>query len=79
METNGRAVKAPRRMDTRTLEQRVRQHGGILEAIEWGIRSESIEDPELATVWRGIEAQYEELRRGMFVASKLLSTGRRAA
>lgn len=79
MKARDRVLTAPRRMDTRALDQRVRQHGGILEAIEWGIRSDSIEDPELATVWRGIEAQYEEMRRSMFAASRMLTTGRRAA
>jgi hypothetical protein len=79
MKTRDRAVAAPRHIDSRTLDQRVRHHGGILEAIEWGIRSDSIEDPELATLWRGIEAQYEEMRRSMFIASRMLTMARRVA
>lgn len=72
-------MKTQRQMDTRALDRRVRQHGGILEAIEWGIRSDAIEDPELATVWRGIEAHYEEMRRSLVVASRMLITRRPAA
>ena len=72
-------MKTQRQMDTKALDRRVRQHGGILEAIEWGIRSDAIEDPELATVWRGIEAHYEEMRRSLVVASRMLTTRRAAA
>ena len=68
-----------RRLDTEALDRRVRQHGGILEAIEWGIRSDAIEDPELATVWRGIEAHYEEMRQSLLGASRMLATRRYAA
>lgn len=67
-------MKTQRQLDTKALDRRVRQHGGILEAIEWGIRSDGIEDPELATVWRGIEALYEEMRRSLVVASRMLAT-----
>lgn len=67
------------RLDTRALDRCVRQHGGILEAIEWGIRSDAIEDPELATVWRRIEAEYEEMRRSLVLASRMLASCRRAA
>lgn len=79
MKTNDRSIATPSQLDTRALDQRVRQHGGILEAIEWGIRSDAIEDPDLATVWRGIEAHYEDMRRSLLVASRMLATGRRAA
>jgi hypothetical protein len=74
-----RPMTTRQRLDTRALDRRVRQHGGILEAIEWGIRSDAIEDPELATVWRGIEAHYEEMRRSLVVASQMLATRRPAA
>lgn len=66
-------------LETTELDQRVRQHGGILEAIQWGIRSDAIEDPELATVWRSIEEQYEALRENLVVASRMLVASRRAA
>jgi hypothetical protein len=79
MKTKNRQVPNRRQMDLLELDQRVRQHGGILEAIEWGIRSDSIDDPELATVWRGIEAHYEEMRRSLVLASRMLATRRRAA
>jgi hypothetical protein len=77
--TEDQPMRTPRRMDTKTLDERVRQHGGILEAIEWGIRSDSIEDPELATVWRGIEAHYEKMRRRLALASRMLANDRRGA
>jgi hypothetical protein len=72
-------MKAHEQMDIKALDRRVRQHGGILEAIEWGIRSDAIENPELASVWRGIEAQYDEMRRSVVVASRILTTRRPAA
>lgn len=68
-----------RKMSAQDLDRRVRERGGILEAIEWGIRSSSIEDPELATVWRGIEEQYDDLRQSLIIASRMMVASRRAA
>jgi hypothetical protein len=79
MKTKDRQVPPRRQLHIRELNQRVRQHGGILEAIEWGIRSDSIDDPELATVWRGIEAHYEEMRHSLVLASRMLASSRHAA
>lgn len=67
-----------RLLETKEVDQRVRQHGGILEAIQWGIRSDAIADPELATLWRGIEDRYDDLRDRLVVASRMLVTGRAA-
>lgn len=67
------------KMSAHDLDRRVRERGGILEAIEWGIRSDSIEDPELATVWRGIEDQYDDLRQSLIIASRMMVASRRAA
>lgn len=72
-------MKTQPQLDTKALDLRVRQHGGILEAIEWGINSNAIEDPELATVWREIEAHYEDMRRSLVMASRMLATRRPAA
>jgi len=68
-----------RKMATGEVAERVREHGGILESIEWGLRSTRIEDPELATAWRRIETEYESLRPNILVASRMLTAARRAA
>lgn len=70
---------AVRLLRTIDLEHRVRAHGGILEAIEFGIRADAIEDPEMATVWRGIEEQYDELRENLVFASRILNRAQRVA
>lgn len=72
-------MASPRTLETRELDERVRAHGGIIESIEWGIRSNAIADPELATVWRGIEEKYEDLRGSMVLASRIMTAARRAA
>ena len=43
------------------LAKKVRWEGGALDAIEYGIRSEQIDDPELRELWRDLEDRYRAL------------------
>ena len=43
------------------LAKKVRWEGGALDAIEYGIRSEQIDDPELRELWRALEESYRAL------------------
>lgn len=72
-------MTSKRLMASVELDHRVREHGGIIETIEWGVTSDSIEDAELAAVWRGIEEHYADLRSQLVVASRMLVASRRAA
>jgi hypothetical protein len=59
-------------MTARDLAQKVRWEGGIVSALEYGIRSEEIGDPELATLWRRMEGLYDQLRPSITAADRLL-------
>lgn len=65
------------RVTVRELGRLVRTHGGILGAIEYGVRSESIEDPEIASAWRRVEEQYFHLRPNLSVLSRVLRAASR--
>ncbi|MFN8628846.1 MAG: hypothetical protein U0838_00565 [Chloroflexota bacterium] len=65
-------------LDARELARLVRAHGGILGAIEYGVRSSEIDDPELATAWRQIERQYQSMRPGLSVVGRVLAKARAA-
>ena len=43
------------------LARKVLWEGGALDAIEYGIRSEQIDDPELRDLWRALEDGYRAL------------------
>ncbi len=60
----------------RQLDRLVRTHGGVLGAIESGVRSESILDPELASAWRRVEQQYAEMRPNIVVVGRVLKASR---
>ena len=49
------------RFTTDELAKKVRWEGGALDAIEYGIRSEQIDDPELRELWRDLEDRYRAL------------------
>ena len=50
----------------------VRNHGGILGAIEYGVASTEIADPEIANAWRQIEIRYRQLRPSLSTVSRVL-------
>jgi hypothetical protein len=64
-------------MNATELARKVDWEGGVLSALEYGIRSEEIDDPELATLWRRLECVYEQLRPSIRLANRLLGDARR--
>jgi hypothetical protein len=60
----------------RQLDRLVRAHGGVLGAIESGVRSGSIDDPEVANAWRRVEQQYAEMRPNIVVVGRVLRASR---
>jgi hypothetical protein len=61
----------------RQLDRLVRSHGGVLGAIEAGVRSGTIDDPEIASAWRRVEQQYAEMRPNVVVVGRVLRASRR--
>lgn len=61
----------------RQLDRLVRLHGGVLGAIEAGVRSGAIDDPEIASAWRRVEQQYAEMRPNIVVVGRVLRASRR--
>lgn len=49
------------RYDRRLLAHKVNWEGGILAALQYGIRSDQIGDPALAKRWAAIEELYRDL------------------
>jgi hypothetical protein len=72
-------VSMRRTLDQRSLADLVRNHGGILGAIEYGVSADDIEDPELASAWRRVVEQYAALRPNLAVINRGLTQARRAA
>lgn len=49
-------------MTAKQLAQKVRWEGGLIEALEYGIGAEDIEDPALAVEWLELDRLWSELR-----------------
>jgi hypothetical protein len=64
-------------MSPRELARKVEWEGGIIGALEYGIRSGEIDDPEVAALWRGMETIYDQLRPCVRAANRLLFEARR--
>lgn len=47
--------------DRRLLAHKVKWEGGILSALQYGVRSDQIADPSLARRWKAIEQLYVRL------------------
>jgi hypothetical protein len=43
------------------VRDRVKWEGGVLDAVEYGIRHDQIQDPALRTMWRDVESRYKAL------------------
>jgi hypothetical protein len=67
------------RMTTEELARKVRWEGGIVSALEYGIRSHEIDDPELAALWRRMEDLYDQLRPPIATADRMLRAARHRA
>lgn len=72
-------MESTRRMNAKELAHKVQWEGGVLSALEYGIRSDEIADPELATLWRRMEQVYGQLRPSVELTERLLRTARRAS
>jgi hypothetical protein len=49
------------RYDRRLIAHKVDWEGGLLAALQYGVRSEQIADPELAAKWAVVEKLYAQL------------------
>lgn len=47
-------------MDNTELAQKIRWEGGLLEALDYGIRADDIADPDLASFWARLEQAHRE-------------------
>jgi hypothetical protein len=63
-------------MTAKDLADKVHWEGGIVSALEYGIRSEEINDPELASLWRRLEGLYDQLRPSIVATERLLRAAR---
>ena len=63
-------------MTAKDLADKVHWEGGIVSALEYGIRSDEIDDPELAALWRHMEGLYDQLRPSITVTNRLLGAAR---
>jgi hypothetical protein len=64
-------------LDNRAVAESVRNHGGILGALEYGLAADDIADPELANAWRQLEDRYATLRPMLTVIGRVLKPARR--
>ena len=64
------------RMTAKDLAHKVYWEGGIVSALEYGIRSDEIDDPELVALCRRMEALYDQLRPSIAATNRQLSAAR---
>lgn len=50
-----------KRMSSARLARKIEFEGGVLAALEFGVRAEDIEDPRLRSLWQKIETRYRSL------------------
>jgi hypothetical protein len=62
------------RIDKKTLRRRIRDSGGVVAALDYGVRSEQIDDPRLATAWGEAERLYTDLSRAVSRIQRELRT-----
>ena len=68
-----------RPLGTKDIAGLVRTYGGVLGAIEYGVRSADIADPEIANAWSEIERQYRQMSPNLSVVARILHKARAAA
>jgi len=49
------------KMSADRLAQKIRWEGGLMAALEYGIRAEQIDDPALADLWARLQRSYREI------------------
>lgn len=70
------AMLTQERMTAQELAHKVHWEGGVVSALEYGIRSHEIDDPELAALWRRMEELYDQLRPSIATADRMLRAAR---
>lgn len=63
-------------MTAKDLADKVHWEGGIVSALEYGIRSDEIDDPELIALWRRLEGLYDQLRPAIVATDRVLRAAR---
>lgn len=66
-------------LSTIELARIVQGEGGVIGALDYGIRSSDIEDPEMASLWRRMEDLYDQLRPAVSMAQRVLYSARKRA
>jgi hypothetical protein len=51
----------PTKFNRDGLAQKIRWEGGLLAALDYGIKARDIADPELAALWRRLERAYARM------------------
>lgn len=54
-------IRLGKKFTARELAQKVEWEGGPLDAVEYGIHADEIDDPELRELWRKLETDYRKL------------------
>lgn len=54
-------MDAHKKFSLATLARKVDWEGGVLAALEYGVRAEDIEDPKLRALWEQVEIGYRSL------------------
>lgn len=60
------------KLSTGRLAQKVNWEGGVLEAVQYGIKSIDIADPVIARKWKRLEALWSKLEPELVDVSRLL-------
>lgn len=66
-------------LSTLELARLVQGEGGVIGALDYGVRSTDIADPEMASLWRRMESLYEQFRPAASIAQRLLYVARKTA
>lgn len=69
-------MKTTNVMTAKDLADKVHWEGGIVSALEYGICSDEIDDPELGALWRRLEGLYEQMRPAIVATDRLLRVAR---
>jgi hypothetical protein len=54
------------KMTVRRLAQKVQWEGGVLDALQYGIRADEIDDPDVSEAWRKLESLWAELESAAY-------------
>lgn len=60
-------------MDANALRSKIDWEGGVLPALEYGIRDDDIDDEELAESWAELSASYADLEDSIYIFEEALS------